>query len=50
LRLGKSFLRFGKYESLPEVYRKIDALTADILLETANEFFDENRLFMLVYQ
>jgi len=50
LRLGKSFLRYGKYENLLQVYQKIDALTADILLETANEFLDENRLSMLVFQ
>jgi len=50
LRLGKSFLRFNKYEDLPEVYRKIDALTANQLLEIANEIYDENLLFMLIYQ
>ena len=50
LGLGKSFLRFNRYDDLPEVYRKIDALTADCLLEIANEIYDENRLFTMVYQ
>jgi predicted Zn-dependent peptidase len=50
LGLGKSFLRFNKYDDLPEVYRKIDALTAGRLLEIANEIYDENRLFTMVYQ
>jgi len=50
LGLGKSFLRFNQYDDLPEVYRKIDALTANQLLEIANEIFDENRLFTLIYQ
>lgn len=50
LRLGKSFLRFNKYDDLPEVYRKIDALTAGRLLEIANEIYDEDRLFRLTYQ
>jgi predicted Zn-dependent peptidase len=50
LGLGKSFLRFDKYDDLPEIYRKIDALTAGQLLEIANEIYDENQLFMLTYQ
>lgn len=50
LGLGKSFLRFNKYDDLPEVYRKIDALTADLLLEIANEIYDESQLFTLIYQ
>jgi predicted Zn-dependent peptidase len=50
LRLGKSFLRFNKYDDLPEIYRKIDALTSNRLLEIANEIYDENRLFRLIYQ
>jgi predicted Zn-dependent peptidase len=50
LGLGKSFLRFNKYDDLPEIYRKIDALTANRLLEIANEIYDESRLFMLIYQ
>jgi predicted Zn-dependent peptidase len=50
LRAGKSFLRFNKYDDLPRVYQKIDALTADQLLEIANEVFDERNLFSLIYQ
>jgi len=50
LGLGKSFLRFNKYDDLPEVYRKIDALSANQLLEIANEIYEENRLFTLIYQ
>lgn len=49
LGLGKSFLRFNRYDGLPEVYRKIDALTAGCLLEIANEIYDESRLFTLIY-
>jgi predicted Zn-dependent peptidase len=50
LGLGKSFLRFNKYDGLPEIYRKIDALTANHLLEIANEIYDEDRLSTLIYQ
>ena len=50
LGLGKSFLRFNRYDDLPEVYRKIDSLTISQLLEIANEIYDENKLFTLIYQ
>jgi len=50
LRLGKNFLHFNRYDSLPQTYRKIEALTTEGLLEIANEIYDENRLFSLIYQ
>ena len=50
LRLGKNFLHFNRYDALPHTYQKIDALTAADLLETANEIYDEKRLFSLIYQ
>jgi predicted Zn-dependent peptidase len=50
LGMGKSFLHFNKYESLPEVYQKIDALTASQLGEIANEIFDEQTLFQLIFK
>jgi predicted Zn-dependent peptidase len=49
LRLGKTFLHFNQYDSLPQMYQKIDALTAENLLEIANEIFEEKRLFSLIY-
>jgi len=50
LRLGKNFLYFNRYDTLPQTYQKIEALTAEGLLETANEIFEEKRLFSLIYQ
>jgi len=50
LRIGKNFLHFNRYDTLPETCRKIEALTAKDLLETANEIYEEKRLFTLVYQ
>ena len=50
LRLGKYFLHFNKYDSLPQTYKKIETLTAESLLETANEIFSEDKLFSLIYQ
>ena len=50
LRLGKNFLHFNKYDSLPQTYQKIEALTAESLLEIANEIYEEKQLFSLIYQ
>ena len=50
LRLGKNFLHFNRYDSLPQTYQKIEALTAEGLLEIANEIYEEKRLFSLIYQ
>jgi predicted Zn-dependent peptidase len=50
LRLGKNFLHFNKYNTLPQTYLKIEALTAEGLLEIANEIYDEKQLFSLIYQ
>ena len=49
LGMGKSFLHFNRYDNLPEVYKKIDSLSSDQLLEIANEIFDEENLFQLNY-
>ncbi|MDR2805014.1 MAG: insulinase family protein [Dysgonamonadaceae bacterium] len=50
LGLGKSFLHYNRYDSLPEVYEKLDRLTPPQLLEIANEAFDEERLFRLIFE
>ena len=50
LGLGKSFLHYDRYETLPEVFDKIERLTAEQLLEVANEIFDPKRLFCLIYE
>jgi len=50
LRLGKNFLHLNQYNTLPQTYQKIDALTAAGLLVIANEIYEENKLFSLTYQ
>ncbi|BAG83673.1 M16 family metallopeptidase [Candidatus Azobacteroides pseudotrichonymphae] len=50
LNLGKSFLHFNKYNTLPEIYKKIDALKSSDLLEIANEIFDEKKIFQLIFE
>jgi predicted Zn-dependent peptidase len=50
LGMGKSFLHFNRYDSLAELYQKIDALTPNQLLEIANEVYDEKNLFRLTFE
>ena len=49
LAIGKSYLLYDKVDPLKIVFDKIDAITADELLETANVVLDENRLSRLIY-
>ena len=49
LTLGKSLLLFNKVDSLPVIYKKIEAITGQQLMEIANEIFDESRMSMLTY-
>lgn len=50
LSMGKTFLHYHKYENLPEVYRRIDALTPENVLEVANEMLAEEHLSTLIYR
>lgn len=50
LTLGKSYLMYDKVDTLEEVYRRIEALTAAELLEVANEVFDPAQMSQLVYR
>lgn len=50
LGLGKSFLHYNRYDTLPEVFEKIERLTAAEIREVANEIFAPDRLFSLIYE
>lgn len=50
LGLGKSFLHYNRYDTLPEVFAKVEKLTAEQIQEVANEVFAPERLFSLIYQ
>jgi predicted Zn-dependent peptidase len=50
LGLGKSFLHYNRYDSLPEVFAKIERITADDIIEAANKVFAPDRLFALIYK
>ncbi len=49
LSMAKSMLVFNKVDSLEEISRKIDAITAGEILEVANEIFEEAGLSYLIY-
>ena len=50
LGVGKSLINYGKIDSLSQVYEKVNQISAEQLLEIANEVFDEKQLSMLTYQ
>jgi predicted Zn-dependent peptidase len=49
LTIGKSYLLFDKVDPLRVVFQKIEAISAEDLLEVANEILDEKNLSRLVY-
>jgi predicted Zn-dependent peptidase len=50
LSLGKSLLIFNKIDSIEDLCKKIDAVTASELLETANDIFDPSKMSTLIYK
>jgi len=50
LSLGKSLLIFNKIDSIEDICKKIDAVTASNLLETANDIFEPSKLSTLIYK
>ena len=49
LSLGKSYLRFGKFDEMEEVRKKIYAITSEQLQRVANEIFNPDNLTILKY-
>ena len=49
LGMAKTFLHYNKYEASEAVFRRIEQLTPEILLEVANEMFAEDYLSTLIY-
>lgn len=49
LSLGKSYLHHNTFSTLEEIFKKTEAITASQLQSIANEIFDENKLFSLLY-
>ena len=49
LSLGKSYLRYGKFDSNEQIRKKIEEITTDRLQQVASEMFDINKLTVLKY-
>ena len=50
LSMAKSLMDFNRIDSLEEVFAKINAVTADELLQISNEIFDPNGLITLLFE
>lgn len=50
LDMAKCFLHYGKFDEKEEVFRRIEALKSNQLLDIANEVFAENYLSTLFYK
>lgn len=49
LSLGKSILYHDSIDTNEEIFKKIDAITSNQLMNIANQVFDENNLSTLIY-
>jgi len=50
LSMAKSHLLFNRVDSLPDIARKLEAVTAEKLREIANEVLDPANLNTLIYK
>lgn len=50
LSMAKSFLIFNKFDSLEEIGEKIEKITAEQILDIANDILDERKLSKMVYR
>jgi predicted Zn-dependent peptidase len=50
ISMGKSYLVFGKVESLIEINRQIESITATELMNVANDILDQKKLSTIVYR
>ncbi|OIP02381.1 MAG: peptidase M16 [Bacteroidetes bacterium CG2_30_32_10] len=48
--MGKSILVYGQVETIEEINQKIECLTAEQLIEVANEIFNTDNLSMLTFE
>lgn len=50
IALGKSYMLYNRVDTLEEVYKSIEAVTADELLDIANEVFEPAQMSTLIYR
>ncbi|MFA6128081.1 MAG: pitrilysin family protein [Bacteroidales bacterium] len=48
--LGKSIMFFNRFDSMETIAKKIEEITADLLMETANEILAPEKLSMLIFK
>jgi predicted Zn-dependent peptidase len=48
--LGKSIMLFNRFDSMETIAQKIEEITADQLIETANEVLASDKLSMLIFK
>jgi predicted Zn-dependent peptidase len=50
ISMAKSLLDFNRIDSLEDIFAKINAVTAERLLEISNEIFDNDRMITLLFE
>lgn len=50
ISMGKSYLVFGRVDSLKEINQQIENISAAELMEAANDILDEKRLSTIIYK
>ena len=50
LAMGKSFLNYGRVQSMEETFSDIDSITSDDILQVAGEIFREEDFSALIYK
>ena len=50
ISLAKARLNYETIETLEEIHKKIEAVTADNLIEVAQKLFDPKQQSMLIYR
>jgi len=50
LAIGKSVLLYNRVDTLEKIYKKIQAISAEHLMEVANEIFEPSQLSTLIYK
>ena len=50
INVGKSYLLYNRVDSLEEIYQKVEDITAEQLIEVANEILNKDRLTTLMYK
>jgi predicted Zn-dependent peptidase len=48
--MGKSYLDFGKIDSFEQIVKKIDGISADVIIDLANQLMNPARMSKLIYE